>query len=100
MIHLEPRHRVMVEKILSCYPYAFYAFGSRVKGTHKPFSDLDLCTPDDLSVQEMGRLITEFIESDPPFTVDIVRMRSITPSFRERIEAEMEFLYQRAQSAA
>ena len=43
MIQIENRHQVILWQILSKYPYQFYAYGSRVKGTARKFSDLDLC---------------------------------------------------------
>lgn len=44
MIDIQPQHLEMVEKIFRTYlsGYEVRAFGSRVKGTARPFSDLDL----------------------------------------------------------
>jgi len=39
----------ILELILSKYPYKFYAYGSRVKGTARKYSDLDLCYKGDIS---------------------------------------------------
>ncbi|WP_326938252.1 nucleotidyltransferase domain-containing protein [Avibacterium sp. 21-586] len=43
MIDIQPQHLEMVEKIFSTYlsGYEVRAFGSKVKGTVRPFSDLD-----------------------------------------------------------
>jgi predicted nucleotidyltransferase len=43
MIFLEKKHFEIIKNILDNYPYDFYVFGSRVKGTHRKLSDLDLC---------------------------------------------------------
>ena len=43
MIQIETQDYQILQKILSKYPYKFYAYGSRVKGTARKFSDLDLC---------------------------------------------------------
>ena len=43
MLQIETRHLKIINSILSKYPYTFYAYGSRVKGTGRKYSDLDLC---------------------------------------------------------
>jgi predicted nucleotidyltransferase len=88
-LHLEPRHLAMLQAILKGHEGA-YVFGSRVKGNHKKFSDIDLCfvreVPMDLS--EMGKLRFAFEESDLPFKVDIVDYQRVTPEFRAIIDRE------------
>jgi len=49
MLQLEKKHQKIVQEILSKYPYKFYAYGSRVKGTARKYSDLDLCYKGDIS---------------------------------------------------
>ena len=48
MIQIENRHLEILRSILSKYPYKFYAYGSRVKGTAKKYSDLDLCYQEEI----------------------------------------------------
>jgi uncharacterized protein len=48
MLQLETRHQKIVREILGKYPYKFYAYGSRVKGTARQLSDLDLCYQEDI----------------------------------------------------
>ena len=43
MIKIEEKDFRLLKQILSKYPYQFYTYGSRVKGTARQFSDLDLC---------------------------------------------------------
>jgi predicted nucleotidyltransferase len=62
-----------------------WAFGSRVHGPVKKFSDLDLVIvgerPLDVSVQ--SALTEAFDESDLPFRVDVVDWASTGEAFRE-----------------
>jgi predicted nucleotidyltransferase len=69
-------------------------FGSRITGTIKPYSDLDLCImgTQPLSLQQLGDLREDFSESDLPFRVDIVEWTTITPEFKKIIEAHCEEL--------
>jgi predicted nucleotidyltransferase len=66
------------------------AFGSRVAGPAKKFSDLDLAimgeTPLESSVQT--DLEEAFRESDLPFKVDVVDWATTKESFRRIIEQE------------
>jgi predicted nucleotidyltransferase len=48
MIHLKEKHWKIINDILSKHPYQFYAYGSRVKGNHHQFSDLDLCYQEEI----------------------------------------------------
>ncbi len=90
MIQIEPRDYQILQKILGKYPYAFYAYGSRVKGTARKFSDLDLCyhdnIPDDLVCQIKG----ELEESDLPFIVELVNWKQMRPIFREMIRKDLK----------
>ena len=65
-----------------------WAYGSRVKWTSRPESDLDLVaftTPEqDLAV---GELREAFEESDLPFRVDLFVWDSVPREFQERIKA-------------
>lgn len=88
-IHLEPRHLRMVADILSRYPYTFYVFGSRAKGTHKRLSDLDLCYFDHIPDLVIGDLEELFEESNLPFTVDLVRWQDCQPNFQKLIEKDL-----------
>lgn len=67
--------------------YAVWAFGSRVTGNAKPFSDLDLAILSDkpLTLKQWGGLQNAFSASDLPFKVDLVDWATTAPSFRERI---------------
>lgn len=85
MIYIEQRHWKIVEEILSKYPYTFYAFGSRTKGTQKRLSDLDLCFKEPIPFNVQGHIEEDFQESDLPFKVDVLDWRLMAPEFQEII---------------
>lgn len=90
MIHIEERHLKIIRDILKKYPYTFFAFGSRVQGTHKTFSDLDLCVKEELSDLTKGDLEEEFEESMLPFKVDIIEWNKISKDFQSLIEKDLQ----------
>ncbi|MCW5899005.1 MAG: nucleotidyltransferase domain-containing protein [Flavobacteriales bacterium] len=67
-----------------------WAFGSRVNGTAKRFSDLDIALKGDgeLPLMTLADLRHAFAESDLPMCVDLVDLHSVRPAFRKLIEAE------------
>lgn len=89
MIYMEPRHWKIVEEILSKYPYSFYAYGSRTKGTQKRLSDLDLCFKDPIPFNIQSHIEEDFEESDLPFLVGLLDWRYISPEFQEVIEKDL-----------
>jgi len=66
-----------------------WAFGSRVAGKAKPFSDLDLVVMGEapLGLSVSAALSDDFSESDLPFKVDVVDWATTSPAFREIIKA-------------
>lgn len=68
--------------------YEVWAFGSRVKGTSRRFSDLDLAVISDtpMGCALAGDLQEDFSESDLPFRVDIVDWAATSNAFRQIIE--------------
>ena len=62
----------ILTQILSKYPYRFYAYGSRVKGTARKFSDLDLCYQEEIPSYVLIEIENELEESDLPFIVELV----------------------------
>lgn len=74
-----------------------WAFGSRVKGPVKPYSDLDLAviseTP--LPLDVLGRLAEDFSESILPWRVDVVDWATTSELFRKIIERDKVVLLPR-----
>ena len=64
-----------------------WAFGSRVQGKTKPYSDLDLVIlgEEPLELTIRAELAEEFSESDLPFKVDIVDWATTSERFRQII---------------
>jgi|SRR6516165_7342183 predicted nucleotidyltransferase len=89
MIYLEERHLNEVRKILSSYPYTFYAFGSRTKRTHKKLSDLDICYKDAIPTLTVAEIREKFDESSLPFKVDLVDFNHASPEFQKAIENDL-----------
>lgn len=80
-----------------CVPqYTVWAFGSRVTGKAKLYSDLDLVihTKDPLSLESMATLNEAFDESDLPIRVDVVDWAGTTSSFREIIQQHFVVIQQ------
>ena len=64
-----------------------WAYGSRVKGTARPASDLDLVTFASAGQKEaVSRLRETFDESCLPFRVDLFVWDKVLEEFRENIE--------------
>lgn len=67
-----------------------WAFGSRVNGHAKPYSDLDLVILGDepLSLAEHADLLDDFSQSDLPFKVDLVDWNLISEEFQQIIKQD------------
>jgi type I restriction enzyme S subunit len=67
--------------------YPVWAFGSRVKWTARPYSDLDLAiiTRQPLSLTKMATIKEVFDESDLSIRVDIVDWATTSETFRKII---------------
>ncbi|OOF78862.1 nucleotidyltransferase family protein [Rodentibacter caecimuris] len=86
---IEPKHLAIVQDILRTYlpDYEVRAFGSRVKGTARKFSDLDLVVMSEqpLSLRRFADVSEAFSESDLPYKVDLLDWATISEGFREII---------------
>lgn len=89
MIDVHPDHLLLVREILVKHVPSLEvrAFGSRVQGCAKRYSDLDLVlmTDEHLPPLTLARLEDAFQESDLSFRVDLVDWSSISEAFREII---------------
>ena len=94
MIHIEPRHFEIVKGILAKYPYTFYAFGSRVKGNPRRFSDLDICFFEDIPWSIRAHIDEDFDESDLPFKVDVIDWNACDNSFQNLIRNDLVLIHQ------
>ena len=88
-LQLEEKHWNIIKEALSKYPYKFYAYGSRVKGTARKFSDLDLCYQEDIPLSVISRLREEFTDSNLPFEVELVNWKHMRTEFQEVIKGDL-----------
>lgn len=89
MLFMDPKHLIIVQNILSKYPYSFYAFGSRARGNPKILSDLDICFFDHIPLNVLGHIEEDFEESDLPYKVDIVDWNKCSDDFRVIIKKDL-----------
>jgi len=96
MINMGPHQRLMIETILNHHipNVEVRAFGSRVSGNAKPYSDLDLVVrgSEKLPLAVLYRLRNEFEESDIPFRIDILDWNRLSPEFKHAILSHSEVL--------
>ena len=89
-IDLAPEHIETVTRILALLApdCDVLAFGSRVKGNARKYSDLDLAIrgEEKLDFSRYARLRLAFEESTLPINVDILDWHTIPERFRENIE--------------
>ncbi len=66
------------------------AFGSRIKGTHEKFSDLDLCikAENSISLEKILSLKRNFSNSDLPYKIDLIDYHSIGDAFQTIINQD------------
>ena len=96
MIDIAPRHLETIREILNKHvpECEARAFGSRVLGKAKAYSDLDLALKGEeaLGQERLNRLIEAFEESDLPFRVDVLDWNAISESFQAVIEKRYELI--------
>lgn len=100
-LHLDvkPAHLDEIRRILSEHVPGFevIAFGSRVRGDARPWSDLDLAVsgPATLHWNDLGKLTEAFQESELPFRVEVMDWDTASPEFKRAIEQERTVLQPR-----
>ena len=85
-IEVQPEHLAIVCAILQKHVphYDVRAFGSRVQGRARRYSDLDLVimTDEPLALDVLAGLAEDFTDSDLPWKVDIVDWATTDAGFR------------------
>ena len=87
-VAIEPEHVALVKTILYRYlpeHTTLWAFGSRVKGMSKKFSDLDIVIDcgERVSSAVMANIAFDLEESDLPYKVDIVDWNAVSETFKK-----------------
>lgn len=69
-----------------------YVFGSRARGQHHPFSDIDLLYEEDPSMKiasgDISRIKENLENSNLVIKVDLVNTLNLAPSYKEKIDRE------------
>lgn len=70
-------------------PCVVYLFGSRATGTHSPVSDFDIAVlgPEDIG-RELSLARERLEESNIPYIIDLVDLRTASPMFARKVEQE------------
>lgn len=90
MLHIEPHNKAELLVILApAKEYDIRAYGSRVKGTHRTFSDLDLCFMKEMPWEELDNIREKLTESNLPFFVSIVPWSKLNSNFQELIQKDL-----------
>lgn len=99
MIDLEPPFLEEVKRILSQYvpDVEVQAFGSRITGKARKYSDLDLVLIGNqkLDTHKMENLKDAFALSNLPITVDILDWHTLPDSFQKNIQQQSETIQKR-----
>jgi len=68
-----------------------WCFGSRARGDHKPFSDLDLMveSPKDLT-QEMNQIKEQLESGNFPYKVDLVQLSDFAATYLDNYQSEKQ----------
>lgn len=92
MLDLPGSDLVVVKEILTRHApgIGVLAYGSRVTGRARRFSDLDLAleTESPWSLEKMEAVRDAFSESDLPISVDLLDLSAVGDSFREIIRRQ------------
>ena len=94
-IQLSDEQRALIEALLARHlpGVEAWAFGSRVKGNARPWSDLDLVVfAAPAQEKAVAELRDTFEESDLPFRVDLLVWDEIPNDFRQQIRRNHKVL--------
>ncbi len=95
-MQLKPQERQFIKKVLQEFlPKAEYrVFGSRLHGTAKTYSDIDIgvVMTEPIPLATLALLEEKLSESDLPYKVDLVDYQRISESFRAIIDEKYELL--------
>ena len=90
MIYLDPSDNKELLTIIEPYKkYDIRAYGSRVKGTHHQFSDLDLCVMHDMPWSELDQLREKLENSDIGIFITVTQWSALSNDFKTLIEKDL-----------
>ena len=79
----------ILKEVLERYPYKFYAYGSRVKGESKRYSDLDIFCKEKMKENDLINLKWDLEDSDITIKVDVIDPGRCSEEFRELIKEDL-----------
>lgn len=93
---LEDKHLSQLETLLFTplkeAGFKIWIFGSRARGDHRPYSDIDLLIERSSEVKNFSRLISQLKEaieeSSLPYKVDLVDIKDLAESYKEKVLRE------------
>ena len=99
ILDVDPRWKALVDDILRLHaprPCRVWAFGSRVRGRARRFSDLDLAFDAGraLTLRDTALLADAFEESDLPWRVDIVDLVTCSLTFRREVQSQAVLVWE------
>lgn len=90
MLYIDPKNKAELLSILTpIKQYDVRAYGSRVKGTHRQFSDLDLCVMQEIPRKTLVDIRGNFTDSRLPFFVSIVPWSKLNDDFKPLIQHDL-----------
>ncbi len=91
---MEKNKLLLINSILTHYipDHEVWAFGSRVNGNARRFSDLDLVIMDEVDDRTMALLRMDLSESDLPVRVDVMRWLDLNCSMQNSVNLAHEVL--------
>jgi len=94
VIYLSPEDLAIVRAILFPYKsHEFNVFGSRSRGDHKKFSDVDICYLRPLPREAVGDIKEQLSNSNLPYMVDLVDWTRCSPEFRDLVKDDLVPLF-------
>lgn len=102
MIKVAPHNMATIQQILHKFvpDCEVRAFGSRVNGTAKPYSDLDLAIIGKEKIKRRVKALLKeaFEESKLPFRVDVLDYNAISKEFRAIVDKQYEIIQEKVKS--
>ncbi len=96
IIGITEKEQKIIDKILAVYKndYQFYAYGSRVKGTYYPTSDLDILVKgfQEIPYDVLEELKQKFDDSLLPYVVNFSDYYKIDTDFYQQIEKDLTLI--------
>ncbi|MBY0580689.1 MAG: nucleotidyltransferase domain-containing protein [Rickettsiales bacterium] len=88
-IEIDTEDYKILKNVLEKYPYKFYAYGSRVKGKARRYSDLDIYSMEKMEGNDLINLKWDLEDSDITIKVDVIDPSRCSEEFKELIKEDL-----------